>query len=119
MNINGWIWELVGWAALLIVAALVVIFLYRRLAPEFPLFFAYLLATEAVGVIRFAASGASTHVYHNVYWITDIIYTLFALTATYECFIKRLFPNFYKVTFYRYIFLVAVVLISIFTIVIG
>jgi hypothetical protein len=119
MNINGWVWELVGWAALLIVAALVVIFLYRRLAPEFPLFFLYLLATELVGIVRFAASGASPHVYHNVYWITDIGYTLFALTATYELFIKRLFPDFYKVTFYRYIFVAAVILITILAIVIG
>jgi hypothetical protein len=119
MNINAWVWEIVGWAALLIVAALVVIFLYRRLAPEFPLFFSYLLATELVGITRFAASGVSPQAYHNVYWITDIVYTLFALTATYELFIKRLFPNFYKVAFYRYIFLVAVVLITIFTIVIG
>lgn len=119
MNANGWVWDLVGWAPLFIVAALVIIFLYRRLVSEFPLFFSYLLATGVVGIVRVAASGAPSAIYHNVYWISDIVYTLFALTATYELFIKRLFPRFYKVRFYRYIFLVAVLLTTIFTIVVA
>ena len=105
MNPHGWLWYLVGWAALPVDAVLIVVFLYRRLVPEFPLFFSYLLATEAVGIVRLVWFAA--HTYYYVYWISDIVYTAFALVATYELFIKRLFPGFYKVRFYRYIFLVA------------
>jgi hypothetical protein len=105
MNLQNWVWDLVGWAALPIVAVLIIVFVYRRSIQEFPLFFSYLLATELVGVVRLAWFAAPFQTYYFVYWISDIVYTLFALMAAYELFFKRLFPGFYKVRFYRYIFL--------------
>jgi hypothetical protein len=110
MNFNGWTWDLLGWGALPIVAVLLFILLFRRLVSEFPLFFSYLVATEVVGIVRLAWFASPVQTYRYVYWISDIIYTFFALMATYELFVKRLFPGFYKIRFYRYIFLFAALL---------
>jgi len=109
MNLS-WMWDLLGWAALPIVAVLLIILLIRRLVSEFPLFFSYLVATEVVGIVRLAWFGSPAQTYRYVYWISDIVYTCFALMATYELFVKRLFPGFYRVRFYRYIFLFAALL---------
>jgi hypothetical protein len=106
MNPHEWAWDLVGWAALPIVAALIVVFAYRRWVSEYPFFFFYLLVAEIVGVVRLALF-TKPGIYYYVYWISDIFYTLFALTAAYELFVKRLFPAFYKVRFFRYIFMAA------------
>jgi hypothetical protein len=110
MNFHGWTWDLLGWVALPVVAVLLVVFLVRRWVSEYPLFFAYLIATEVVGIVRLAWFAAPIRTYYFVYWISDIIYTCFALVATYELFVKRLFPGFYKVRLYRYIFLLAALL---------
>jgi hypothetical protein len=107
MNLSGWTWDLLGWAALPIVAVLLFILAFRRLVSEFPLFFSYLIATEVVGIVRLVWFASPLQTYRYVYWISDIIYTCFALAATYELFVKRLFPGFYKIRFYRYIFLFA------------
>jgi hypothetical protein len=110
MNLNGWTWDLLGWAALPIVAVLLFILSFRRLVSEFPLFFSYLIATEVVGIVRLVWFASPPETYRYVYWISDIIYTCFALAATYELFVKRLFPRFYQIRFYRYIFLFAALL---------
>ncbi|HEY1528816.1 MAG TPA: hypothetical protein VGH51_21540 [Candidatus Angelobacter sp.] len=114
MAFNSWMWDLLGWVALPIVAVLLVVLIFRRLVSEFPLFFSYLAASEVVGIVRLASFSGPVQTYRYVYWISDIIYTCFALMATYELFIKRLFPGFYKVRFYRYTFLVAALLITAF-----
>jgi hypothetical protein len=110
MNFHGWTWDLLGWVALPVVAVLLGVFLVRRWVSEYPLFFSYLIATEVVGIVRLAWFAAPIHTYYYVYWISDIIYTCFSLVATYELFVKRLFPGFYKVRLYRYIFLLAALL---------
>jgi len=107
MNFHGWTWDLLGWVPLPVVAVLLVVFLVRRWVSEYPLFFSYLIATELVGIVRLAWFATPIRTYYFVYWISDIIYTCFALVATYELFVKRLFPGFYKVRLYRYIFLLA------------
>ncbi|HEY2169029.1 MAG TPA: hypothetical protein VGJ30_05345 [Candidatus Angelobacter sp.] len=107
MNLSGWTWDLLGWAALPIVAILLFILLFRRLVSEFPLFFSYLIATEVVGIVRLVWFASPPQTYRYVYWISDILYTCFAFAATYELFVKRLFPGFYKIRLYRYIFLFA------------
>ncbi|HSK43818.1 MAG TPA: hypothetical protein VLA83_08025, partial [Candidatus Binatia bacterium] len=112
MAFNSWMWDLLGWVALPIVAVLLLILVFRHLVSEFPLFFSYLVATEVVGIVRLASYSGPAQTYLYVYWISDIIYTCFALVATYELFIKRLFPGFYKVRFYRYIFLVGALLVT-------
>src|SRR5690348_13836298 len=110
MIATGWIWNLFGWAALPLLAVLAFIFLYRRWVAEFPIFFSYVLITEAVGIARVFGSSAPQHVNFYIYWFSDIIYSLFALMATCELFIKHLFPGFYKIRFYRYLFTIAVVM---------
>jgi len=110
MNFHGWTWDLLGWVALPVVAVLLGVFLVRRWVSEYPFFFSYLIATEVVGIVRLAWFAAPIHTYYYVYWISDIIYTCFSLVATYELFVKRLFPGFYKVRLYRYIFLLAALL---------
>ena len=119
MNPQSWIWDVISWAALPLIAAILIVFLYRRRVSEYPLFFAYLVAAEVVGIVRYAGSSAPAHTYYYIYYISDIVYTLFALMAIYELFIKRLFPAFYKVRFYRYIFLLAALLITGMAIAIG
>jgi hypothetical protein len=110
MNFHGWTWDLLGWVALPVVAVLLGVFLVRRWVSEYPFFFSYLIATEVVGIVRLAWFAAPIHTYYYVYWVSDIIYTCFSLVATYELFVKRLFPGFYKVRLYRYIFLLAALL---------
>jgi len=112
MSSQGWLWEIAGWAALPLVACVAFACVYRRQVAQFPLFFSYLVVTEAVGILRLAATGASARLYHDIYWISDIVYSLFALTATYELFVKRLFVGFHKVRIYRYLFVAAALLVT-------
>jgi hypothetical protein len=102
----------IDWLALPSLVLLACILFYRKLHREFPLFLSYVIATVLVGVTRLAASSAPTIVYSYVYWISDIVVVLFAFLATYELFIRRLFPSFYKVRFFRYLFPSAAILIN-------
>ncbi|MBZ5504378.1 MAG: hypothetical protein LAO78_02725 [Acidobacteriia bacterium] len=99
-----WIKLLIDWLALPSLALLAGVLLYRKQHKEFPLFFSYVVATILVGVIRLAASQAPIVVYRYTYWISDLVSVAFAFLATYELFIKRLFPGFYNVRFFRYLF---------------
>lgn len=110
MNATSWIWNLLGWAALPLLGVLALVLLWRRWVAEFPIFFSYVLVACAVGITRLIVFSASPNVNAYVYWISDIIYSLFALMATCELFIKHLFPRFYKVRFYRYLFGIAALL---------
>jgi hypothetical protein len=71
------------------------------------------IGTELVGLTRLAASGAPALVYRYVYWISNIIVVLFSLLAAYELFVKRLFPGFYKIRFFRYLFPSIAILVNI------
>jgi hypothetical protein len=110
MNATSWIWSLLGWASLPLLAGLVLVFIYRRWVSEFPAFFSYVVVAFAVGIARLIGFSAPAKFVY-VYWISDIVYSFFALMATWELFIKHLFPRFYKVRFYRYLFGIAALLI--------
>jgi cation transport ATPase len=99
-----WVNLLIDWFALPSLVLLAGVLLYRKQHKEFPLFFSYVIVTILVGVIRLAAQAAPTIVYRYTYWISDLVSVAFAFLATYELFIKRLFPGFYKVRFFRYLF---------------
>lgn len=77
---------------------------WRKLRHEFPFFFSYLVVTEAASVARIMAQARSPRAYFYAYWISDLIITIFNFLAVYELFVKRLFPGFYKVRIYRYLF---------------
>ena len=97
--------------ALPLLALLAGIILYRKHQREFPLFLVYVIATITIGFARLLAFRYTGQIYYYVYWISDIGIAVFAFLATYELFIKRLFPAFYKVNFFRYLFpIVAVAL---------
>ena len=112
MGGQNWILSVVDWMALPLLALLAGILLYRKYHREFPLFFAYVVATDVIGIARLLASEGTTKLYYNVYWISDIGLVVFAFLATYELFLKRLFPAFYRVRFFRYLFPGAALLIT-------
>jgi hypothetical protein len=109
----NWITLLVDWMALPALALLVGVLVYRKFHNEFPFFFAYVLATDAIGLARLLAFRSAGSIYYYVYWISDILMAVFAFLATYELFIKRLFPVFYKVRFFRYLFPIVAAVITI------
>jgi len=110
---HEWVYLVIDWFALPSLALLACILLYRKQQRQFPLFSLYVVAAELVGLTRLAASGAPSLVYRYVYWISDIVVVLFSLLAAYELFVKRLFPGFYKVRFFRYLFPTIAILVNI------
>ncbi len=104
MSSHNWVEIVIDWMALPSLALLAGILLYRKCQREFPFFLAYVAVTDAIGITRLLASQIGGKVYYYVYWGSDIAVAVFAFLATYELFIKRLFPSFYKTSFYRYLF---------------
>jgi hypothetical protein len=100
----GWFWEIVNWLSLPILAALAGTLLWRGLSREFPLFFWFVVVTDVLTVLRFLAQFSSPRTYFYAYWISDLVITVFNFLAVYELFVRRLFPRFFKVRFYRYLF---------------
>jgi hypothetical protein len=100
-----WLRELLNWLSLPALLLLAGIFIKRRLFRDFPLFFAYLSVAAAVDVVRLIAYAASSYrVYFFVYWISDVVLTIFNFFAIYEVFLGRLFSGFHKIRAYRTIF---------------
>jgi hypothetical protein len=114
MTSTDWIWDVVAWVSLPLLVILAGVMLWKRQAREFPFFFTYVAATVFIGVIRFVAyKEYSAQVYFYVYWISDFILLPVTSLAIYEIFLKRIFPGFGRVRFYRYLFPSFAVLISI------
>jgi hypothetical protein len=112
-DMHDWFYVFIDWLALPSLALLACVLIYRNQQRQFPFFFLYVIATELVGLTRLAASRAPVLVYSYVYWISNIIVVLFSLLAAYELFVKRLFPGFYKVRFFRYLFPMIAILVNI------
>lgn len=104
--------DIIAWMSLPSLALLAGILIYKKFHREFPLFFTYIVATDLIGVGRFFASRAGRSFYYYTYYISDIAIAALAFMATYELFIKRLFPAFYKTSFFRYLFPTAAILIT-------
>jgi hypothetical protein len=105
MPSSGWIWDVVAWISLPLLVLLAGVMLWKRLEREFPFFFTYVTVTAAIGVIRFVAyKWYSADVYFVVYWSSDFVILLTTFLAIYEVFLRRLFPGFSRVRFYRYLF---------------
>jgi len=110
---QNWANILIDWFALPSLALLACIFLYRKLYREFPLFFCYVVVTMIVGLTRYTASKNLPSLYSYVYWISNLVVVLFAFLASYELFVGRLFPRFYKVRFFRILFPLAAILVTV------
>lgn len=113
MHIN-WGLEIVNWLSLPVLAVLALVFLFRRTQRAFPLFFAYILGSLLISIVRLSAYSVwNSHSYFYVYWASEAVMSLLAWFAIYEVFVRRLFAGFYKIGFYRFLFpAVALVLIA-------
>jgi hypothetical protein len=104
---TGWLWEVLSWMSLPVLAVLAGILVSRKLQHEFPFFFWYLIATEIGTAVRFVAQFGSGLTYFYAYWTSDLGITIFNFLAIYELIARRLFPGFQQVRLYRYLFPVA------------
>lgn len=113
MASSALIWEIVAWVSLPLLVLLAGVMLWKRLTREFPFFFVYVTVTAAIGVVRFITyKYYPPKVYFYVFWSSDFVILLTTFLAIYEIFLRRLFPGFAQVRFYRYLFPVVAVLIS-------
>ncbi|MGC2695180.1 MAG: hypothetical protein WA738_05255 [Candidatus Angelobacter sp.] len=113
MTSANWFWGLLAWASLPLLAVLASVLIWRRLQREFPFFLSYVAVAFLVGVIRFVVyKTCSPTAYFYVFWCTDVVVVLAALLAIYETFLRRIFPGFAAVRFYRYLFPAAAVVIA-------
>ena len=101
---QSWLQILIDWMGLPSLALLAGLLFYRRWYKEFPFFFFYVITAELVGVSRLFFMGSAGKIYIYAYWISDTALAAFAFLATYELFVKRLFPVFYRTRIYRYLF---------------
>lgn len=106
------IFAVIDWAALPSLAVLALLLFVRKYHRDYPIFFAYVVATDAVGIGRLLASRLPPRVYFYFYYISDIAVVVFAFLAIYELFLRRLFPAFSKVRFFRYLFPAAAMVIT-------
>jgi hypothetical protein len=112
MNLAAWLWRIVDWGSTAIMAMVMGIFVWRKLYREFPFFFMFLLATEGASALRFFAIDRGPRTYFYTYWISDILLSGVNLLVAYELFALRLFPKFYKIRVYRYMFIAFVAIIA-------
>jgi hypothetical protein len=110
---TSWLWDFLAWLSLPLLALLAGVIVWRGLQRKFPFFFVYVLIAFFGGVVRFAVYKlCSGTVYFYVYWVSDVVGVLAALLAIYETFLRRIFPGFAAVRFYRYLFPAAVIVIA-------
>jgi hypothetical protein len=113
MTPTSWIWDFLAWLSLPLLILLAGVIAWRHLQRKFPFFFAYVLIAFSAGVVRFIVYKLfSTTVYFYVFWASDVVVVLAALLAIYETFLRRLFPRFAAVRFYRYLFPAAAIVIA-------
>ena len=104
---TGFGWQIIYWLSTPVLVVLATIFIWRRLYREFLLFFSYIVVASLGDLLRLLFLHASERTYVNIYWSSQLLNSIFALAAVYELSLKRLFPHFYKVRFYQYLFFLA------------
>ena len=100
------IWGIVDWLSLPLVLILAVVLVWRRTVRTFPFFFSYLVVSFLTGAIRLLVywREGTGYVYFYTFWISDLPLTVLGFLASYELLANRLFPQFYRIRFYRYLF---------------
>lgn len=106
------VWQVIDWCSLPMLAILAVFLIWQGVVRKFPYFFYYIIAGEVIGLVRLWFYNPASRVYFITYYTTDVIIAIFALLATCELFLKRLFPRFYEVRFYRHLFPIAALAIA-------
>lgn len=104
---TGWLWQFLNWMSLPVLAVVAGILVWRKLHRVFPLFFWFLVVTVLVGLLRFVAQFGTANTYRYVYWTSDLAIMIFTFLAVYELFVSRLFPQFYRIKPYRFLFAAA------------
>ena len=99
-----WLWEVLDWISLPILAALIIIFVLRRLYRELRFFFVFIVASELATLARLAVLSAAPKSYFYTYWVSELVVTIFTFLAVFELFLVRLFPRFYRIRLYRNLF---------------
>jgi len=113
MTPTNWLWDLLAWLSLPLLALLAGVLVWRKRQRDYPFFFAYVFVALLAGVVRFVVYKAySPRVYFYVFWWSDFIGVLAAFLAIYETFLRRIFPSFANVRFYRYLFPAAAAMIA-------
>lgn len=109
--------NLLFWFAFVVLTLLSGILLRRRIWRELPLFFFYIASAPPLGILRFLFYHWNQSAYFYVYWISELAEAVIFSLALYEVFIRRVFPRFHKVRFYRGLFPTAAAAILLLTIV--
>lgn len=100
----GRLWQVIDWCSLPVLAVLAVLLFWRGAVRKVPYFLYYVLAGEVVGLVRLWFYDPASRAYFITYYTTDVIIAVFAVLATCELFLKRLFPRFYELRFYQHLF---------------
>jgi hypothetical protein len=106
--------QIIYWLSTPLLAILALVFLRRKLYRDFPVFFTYIVVACLSDLLRFVAYRVSFRTYINTFWITQLLNTILALVAICELFLRRLFPRFHKIRFYRYLFSVVAIDVAVF-----
>ncbi len=105
------------WFPVAVLGLLSLLFLFRRLYSELPFFFLYAGSSFLFGIFRYAAFKSNQSTFFYVYWISELAGAVIFSLALYEVFLRRLFPRFRKVRFFRRLFPAAAGIILILTII--
>ena len=90
---------------------------WRRIYRELPFFFIYVVSALLIGVVRYVGFHLGHDVYFYVYWVSELAGAVFVSLALYEVFLRRLFPAFHKVRFYRNLFPITAAAVLLLTVV--
>jgi hypothetical protein len=116
---SGFFWQVLYWFSTPLLAALATVLIWRRLYREFPFFFSYVSIALVDDVARLIAYRQSFKVYATTFWISQLINSVVAILPIYELFIKRIFPQFQKIGFYRVLFSLAALVIIVLAVLTG
>ncbi|HEY6351527.1 MAG TPA: hypothetical protein VI636_19155 [Candidatus Angelobacter sp.] len=95
---------IITWGSMPMLVGVATLLVWRKSVRQFVYFFYYVIIGELTGVVRLCLHDRYSRIYYYTYWITDLLVAIAAFLATYELFVRRLFPRFYTVQFYRYLF---------------
>ena len=113
---TGFYWQIIYWFSTPTLAVVATILLVRHLHKRFPLFFSYIVVACLDDIARLVTYHTTFKTYAYTYWISQLMNTVFALLAIYELSFRRLFPQFQRIKFYRFLFLAAAITIATFAI---
>jgi|SRR5215813_8218887 len=108
----GILTQIVDWLGLPVLAVIAVLLIWRKTQREFPYFFSYVVMVEFAGLARLFVFYFARRAYFYTFWITEVLVAVLTFFVAYELFVRRLFPRFFAVTFYRYLFAIAGVAIA-------